>query len=215
MKRIGSILLAVALLAVAFALPTPVQAEVYNGRYFGQTDTCDATGVAGVYLGFTGAIRQAGVVPRIQTANVTSDLSTSVVTLITENGDSTTTDAAYSSGGKILPVTATTSFQDTTAGAGSWIAIYDFANDKFEINRVSSITAGVSLNLIRNTDNTYASGSTVYELGTTIGTVVVGNTTKDWPTLNLIGVAGKTLGITVNGTSSCSINAVFGDYIPQ
>ena len=213
MKRM-MILAALAVALVALFVPTPAPAEVYNGRYFAQTDTCDATGIAGVYLGFTGARRQPGVVPHIQTANVTSDLSTSVLTLYTENGDSTTTDAAYAAGGKILPVTATTSFEADTAGAGSFVAIYDFVNDVWEINRVSSLTAGVSLNLVRNTDHAYASGATVYEL-TSIGSLVVGNTTKDWPTLNLLGEAGETLAVTVNGTSSCSVNAVFGDYLPQ
>ena len=213
MKRM-MILAALAVALVALFAPTPASAEVYNGRYFAQTDTCDATGIAGVGLGFTGARRQPGVVPHIQTANVTSDLSTSTLTLYTENGDSTTTDAAASASVTVLPVTATTSFQDTTAGAGSFVAIYDFTNDVWEVNRVSSITAGVSLNLVRATDNAYASGATVYEL-TSIGTSVVGNTTKDWPTINWLGEAGETLAVTVNGTSSCSINSVFGDYLPQ
>lgn len=208
------ILAALALLAVAFFAPAPATADPWTQRYPAVYETCDATGENGVYLGFVGIRRQAGMIPNIKTANVTSDLAGSTLQFLTENGDSTTTDAAYSSGGKVLPVTATTAFQATTAGAGSYVAIYDVTNKKFEINRVSSITAGASLNLVRNTDNDYASGSKVYEL-TAIGSMAVGNATKDWPSISVFGEAGETLGLVINGTSSCSINAAFGDYLPQ
>jgi hypothetical protein len=209
------IFLALLACVLLFGAPT-VKADTWSGRYISLNETCDATGVNGVYLGFVGARRQSGGVPHITTANVTSDLATATFQVLSENGDSTTTDAAYSSGGKILPVTATSSFQATTAGAGSYVAIYDNVNHKFETNRVSSITAATSLNLVRNTDNDYASGATVYELVTTGQPyMLVGATTKDWPNISLIGEAGKTLGLVVNGTSSCSINAGFGGYLPE
>lgn len=209
MKKLLTIL-AAALLAVV-----PMAALAGDSTWqsvFSSYNTCDATGVDGVYLGFGGTVGYKGQIPVLRALSATSDLAGSVVTLYEENGDSTTTDAAYSSGAKLLPVTATTSFQATTAGAGSWIAIIDYKNQKFEVNRVSSITAGDTLNLVRNTVNTYASGSTVKELSS-LGTIPVGNATITWDDTFLVGRAGEVLAYSVNGTSSCSLNYLAGEYV--
>lgn len=209
MKRI----LAIALIALLLPASVFAASNTFN-RQWSVTDTCDATGPAGTYLGFGGTVGFNGMVPVAEIGNVTSDLATSAVYILTENGDSTTLDAAEVAADTNLPVTATTAFSGT-AGAGSWIAIVDFTNKKFEINRISSLTAGVSMELVRDTANAYASGSTVYELTNTLGKVVVGNTTKDWPTLRLYGEPGEVLGLYVDGTSSCSINYIAGSYVGQ
>lgn len=204
----------VTLLVLLLPVSGMAASNTFN-RHWSITDTCDATGPGSTYLGFGGTVSFSGMVPTAQIANVTSDLATSAVYILTENGDSTTLDAAYSSGAKILPVTATTSFQDDTAGAGSWIAIIDYTNKKFEVNRVSSITAGASLNLVRNTANTYANGSTVLELTNTLGKLAVGNATKDWETMTVYGEPGEVLGLYLDGTASCSINYIAGGYVGQ
>lgn len=201
------------LLAVVAVCPALAGDSTF-GRYWSSFNTGDATGAGATYLAFGGTTRMTGMIPRINTANVTGDAAGSVLTILAENGDSTTMDAAYSAGGQVLPVTATTSFQADVAGAGSWIAILDRVNEKFEVNRVSSITAGASLNLVRATVNAYASGSSVYEL-TSLGTMVVGNATKDWNPTQILGLPGKVLGFAVNGTSAASINYIAGDYVPQ
>ena len=105
------------------------------------TQSCAANAAGATYNAFGGAVPMGGMVPVIRTANITSDAA-SFLTLYSENGDSTTTDASSAASQKLLNVTATTSFQDDTAGAGSVVAIIDKANRVFEINQVSSITAG-------------------------------------------------------------------------
>ena len=200
-------------LLLCLALPAMVGASTKETAFsdrFNSTDTGDATGPAATYLAFGGAVGFSGSTPVLDLVECTSDLATARFFLLTENGDSTTTDAAYSSGGKILPVTATTSFEADTAGAGSWIVIINPSTQKFEINRVSSLTAGASLNLVRNTANTYVSGTTVKEL-TVLNSVLVANTTKDfWGGFN--GVKGKVLGWYLDGTSACRIGNVSGHY---
>lgn len=210
MKKLLTLLVAAALLAVS-----PMAANAGDSTWqavFGSYNTGDATDNEGAFLAFGGTVGFTGQIPVIRTLNVTSDKAGAVLTLRAQNGDSTTTDAAYSSGGKILPVTATTSFEATDVGAGSWIAIKDNANKKFEINRVSSITSGASLNLVRNTVNTYASGSTVYELES-LGTIAVGNATVTQPAAFLVGQSGEVLAWTLDGTSACSINYIAGEYV--
>lgn len=171
-----------------------------------------AIGPVATYLAIGGTVRMAGHQPVIQQANVTSDAAASQLYLLTENGDSTTSDVAASAAQKNLEVTATTSFDGTTAGAGSWVAIYDFANRKFEVNRVSSLTTGATMSMITNLVNAYANGSTVYEL-TSIGGSKVGAATKDWPVITLYGQQGETLGWYVDGTSACSVNYIAGAYV--
>lgn len=204
------------LIAVLLALLLPVAAgastaETTFGKFFTSTDTGDATGPNGAYLAFGGAVAFGGSTPQIDFASLTSDLAGSRLYTLTENGDSTTTDAAYSSGGKILPVTATTAFEATSAGAGSWVAIQDNSNKKFEINRVSSITAGVSLNLVRNTSNTYASGAKVSEL-TVLYSIPVANTTVTFQSGGWTGERSEVMGWYLDGTSSCRINNISGHY---
>lgn len=197
-------------LILALALPFSAMASTAEnalGAYTWSTDTGDATGPAATFLAFGGMIGRSGT-PVLDFVEATSDLATARFFVLTENGDGTTTDAAYSSGGKILPVTATTAF-DGTAGAGSWVAIYNAGKTLFEINRVSSISAGVSLNLVRNTENTYASGSTVREL-TSKYSALVANTTKDfWGKFS--GEKSEVLGWYVDGTSSCRVTTT-GHY---
>lgn len=176
---------------------------------FSFSNTGDATGQAGAYLAFGGAVADKGELLEVKNLNVTSDKAGSVVTILTQNGDSTTTDAAATAAQKILPVTATTSFQATTPGVGSWIAIVDWRNQRFEINRISSLTAGVSLNLVRNIGAAYASGSYVYELDS-VGTLPVGAATKDWYNTTIYGEVGEVLGLALDGTSACSINYAAG-----
>jgi hypothetical protein len=214
MKKTNLILLTV----LCFTLMAGVAlAGVVFQPYWSISNTGDATGPtsnpAGVqYLAFDGVPAIRDEVPVIENLSVTSDVAGSVATILSENGDSTTMDAASDAGAlKVLPVTATTSFQDTTAGQGSWVAIVDWTNQKFEINRVSSITAGVSLNLVRNLSNTYASGSSVYEM-TSIGTFPVGNASVSWPAVTIYGKKGKCLGVFVPGTSAASINYGAGSY---
>lgn len=184
-------------------------AENAVGAYTWSTDTGDATGVAGAFLAFGGMVSRSGT-PVLDLVECTSDLATARFFVLTENGDSTTMDAAYSSGGKTLPVTATTAFEATTPGAGSWVAIYNAQKTLFEINRVSSITAGASLNLVRNTANTYASGSTVKELTSKYSALVGAATKNFWGGFN--GEKGEVLGWYLDGTSACRIGAVTGHY---
>jgi hypothetical protein len=210
MKTLKSLL---ALLLVALVLPLAASAstaETTFTKWFLSTDTGDATGPGATYLAFGGTVSFSGSTPVIEFASVTADNAADRFYLMSENGDSTTTDEAYNAGGKILPVTATTSFQADTPGAGSWIAIQNDSTKKFEINRVSSITAGASLNLVRNTANTYASGTKVKEL-TVLYSIPVGNATV---TLGqgIAGQVGEVLGWYVDGTSACRINAVSGSY---
>jgi hypothetical protein len=209
MKTTMKVLLA---LILALAVPFTAMASTAEnalGALTWSTDTGDATGPAATFLAFGGMIGRAGT-PVLDLVEGTSDLASARFYLLTENGDSTMTDAAYSSGGKVLPVTATTAF-DGTAGAGSWVAIYNAGKTLFEINRVSSITAGVSLNLVRNTANTYASGSVVKEL-TSKYSALVANTTKDfWGKFN--GEKGEVLGWYLDGTSACRVTTA-GHYAP-
>lgn len=203
-------------LALFLAALLPISAlastsEKTFSKFFYSTDTGDATGLASTYLAFGGTVGYGGSTPVIDFASVTADNAADRLYLLTENGDSTTMDAAYSSGGKALPVTATTSFEATTPGAGSWVAIIDYTNKKFEINRVSSISAGVSLNLVRNTANTYANGSTVKELTGTYS-LPVGNATVTFQGGMLAGEVGEVLGWYLDGTSACRVNAISGHY---
>lgn len=192
----------------------PVAALAGGGeftQFWSANDVCSSDGAGSTYIGLDGAVRMAGMVPRIDIANVTSDLATSTLGIYTENGDSTTVDASSASGQKVLFVTATTSFEDDTAGAGSVVAIVDTSEQEFEINRVSSITAGADLCMVEELENTYDTSTTVYEL-TSTGGPLVGNTTKDWDSIALRGEAGSSLGLVLTGTSACGINFVGGGY---
>lgn len=214
MNAMKKIFQTLAICLLTLVLPAGVfasTAETTFVKFFASTDTGDATGPAGAYLAFGGTVGYSGSTPVVDFASLTADNAADRFYLLSENGDSTTTDASYSSGGKVLPVTATTSFQADTPGAGSWVAIIDYAAKKFEVNRVSSISAGVSLNLVRNTTNTYASGSTVKEL-TVLYSVPVGNATATFQGGKLNGQIGEVLGWYLDGTSSCRINAVSGHY---
>lgn len=215
MKKLITFLLALALLLSVGAVPASAGDSSPAGRYWSTFNTGDATGPAATYLAFGMAPRMSGMAPALRIRSATGDAAGSLLTMYDENGDSTTMDAAYSSGGKVLPVVDTDAF-DCTAGVGSWVAIYDAASptSKFEFNRVSSCTSDASLNLVRNTVYTYASGSKVYEM-TSVGSVVIGNATVEKDPTWMVGKPGSGRGFSVNGTSAASINFMGGDYVPQ
>lgn len=204
------------LLAVAFVMPAAA-GDVLFDAYWAVSNTGDATGPAGVYLAFAGVPAKGNEVPMIEGMNVTSDLSTSTMTVYVGNGTTGTVAASDSysgenaSGQKIVCTAAATTDFSGTAGAGSWVAIADWTNQKFEINRISSKTSTDSLNMVRNLVNTYAAGSIIYELDAG-QSAIVGNTTKDWGTVKMYGKRGYPMGIVVNGTSACSINGAWGAY---
>lgn len=215
MKRIGTLIITLAL-CLAVSNPAGAVSNTFE-RVWSLTDTCDATGPAATYLGFGGTIGIDGQIPKAEISNVTSDLSTSKLFALTPNGDNTTTDAANASGQKTLFLTATTGLQASAAGAGSWISIVDKTKGAWvwEINRVSSLAAGVSASMIRNLENTYPSGAVVRELTNTLGGPLIGNTTKDWEVWTFYGKVDDDLAFYVDGTSSCSINYIAGGYIKQ
>jgi predicted lipoprotein with Yx(FWY)xxD motif len=206
------ILLAVALVvAVGFSAVT---AQAAAERYFTVSNVGDATGPAATYLAFAGAAPAIGSVPHVTFLQATGDAAGSYIEFFANNGDKTTTSAAYTAGAKIVP-TATTSAFSGTAGAGSWVMIVSKDGSVYEVNRVSSITSAASLNMVRNTVYDYPSGSTIYELAS-IGKWLVGNATgPTTPLVSIYGKPGSGLAAVVNGTSAASLNALSGDYVPQ
>ena len=181
-------------------------------KYCSITDVCAANGVAATFIGMDGCPDFDGQIPVIRAANVTSDLATSRLYTLVETGDSTTLSAAEVAAETNLPVTDGTDFDGTTAGAGAFIAIVDYTNKKFEINRISSKSSTTYLELIRDTKHAYASGSTVYELEV-LSSSLIGNTTKDWFTYTSYGKSGSVIGFYIDGTSACNIGHGAIEYV--
>jgi hypothetical protein len=199
------------LLSLLVALPAAAGDSTFQ-KHWSSFMTGTNVGPAAVFLAFGGTVRYSGASAKVETANVTSDLAGSTITWLTEDNTSTTVDAASAAAQTVLFVTATTGFDAGTAGAGDYIVVYDGLTKEFEVNRISSITAGADLCLVSNLVNSYATTASVYEMKT-LGSAPVGNATKDWPTITVYGENGKFLGWVVNGTSACSVNYISGTYV--
>lgn len=212
MKKFTSILIA-ALLAAFLCLPALPAAAGNNtwSSVFSTTDTADATAPAGAYMAFGGAVRYTGKAPVIKSAIVTGDDASSVFTVMTENGSTTTSDASAASGQKDVGVVDTDIFT-CTAGAGSWVALYNASGADFEINRISSCVSDTTITMVRNLANTYASGTTVYELED-LYVLPVGAATVTWADANWYAKKGKVIGYHINGTAATTkINGLTGKY---
>lgn len=201
-------------LTLAVALALPIGAYASTAAYTGQavwyvTDTGDATGPAGAFLAFGGAPPMSGAQAIIDFASVTADNAADRFYVLTETGDATTVDVAAAAAQNTLPVAATSALT-LTAGAGSWVAIWDPSTGKFEVNRISSGTAATNIVLVRNLANAYTTSTRVRELEASYS-LPVGNGTLTTPAA-LPGKRGQVLGFYVDGTSACRLNAVSGSY---
>lgn len=203
-------------LTLAAALALPIAAFASTDAYTGQavwyvTDTGDATGPAGAYLAFGGAPPMSGSQAVVNFASATADNAADRLYILTETGDATTVDVAAAAGQTTLPVAATSALT-LTAGAGSWVAIWNEGNGNFEVNRISSGTAATNIVLVRNLANAYAVGTKVREL-TPSYSVPVGNATVTFNAGTMFpGKRGQAIGFYVDGTSACRLNAVTGSY---
>lgn len=205
--RISAVILA---LGVLLALPWGAiasTAEVTFAKWFTSTDTGDATGTTGASTisAVGGTVAMQGATPVIDFYSVTADHAANRLEILTENGDKTTTDAALAAGETVLPVAVTTAF-----AAESWVAIQNNGSQKFEVNKVASVQAGVSLTLARVTKYAYASGTSVKEL-TALYSLPVGAATITTPT-TLVGERGETMGWHLNGSVAARINNISGHY---
>lgn len=210
MKKLILLLLAVLLVpAVVFAAP----AEYTDALYFYSQHTGEADGPAGTYLAYGGAPPMSGTQACVVFANLTSDLASARLYQLVESGDETTVDEAVAASNNTVPVAATASLT-LTAGAGSWVMLYDPTTGNAEVDRISSGTAATNIVLVGTTDHAYTTSARVIELTTGGPSALVANTTVTFTGAEgvICGKMGEALGWYLDGTSACTIGSIVGTY---
>ena len=187
-----------AVLVVALALATTGIAWAVN--YKNPVPSTGTTEAVAMQRGSTGQ-------NTVLTAySVTSDKALSTLKVYL-GGNSTEVKGSSLLNQKILKVASTTGFDATTPGAGDYVMIQLGTTNQW--NRISSITDGVSLNLVTNLSATTASGDRIYKM-TQAAALPVGAATAAATAGSPLGFLGSDKGMpmaaTLDGTSAVSIN---------
>jgi hypothetical protein len=168
-----------------------------------------ASALDGAFYSYGGTVRYNGV-PVVLSAYLTGDTASSRFYILAENGSTTTTSSTAGASQKIVNVSDTDIFT-CTSGGGSWVGLYNAGTKKFEVGKISSCSSDVSITLIANLTNAYATNTTVYELEPLYSIPVGAATVRDSSTM-LPALKGKIAGWYLNGTGVSIRTIVTGTY---